>query len=141
MERPILKEPVRTPFNPHGFMDAAPLHTFYLTLLKEGYINKEHEEGSLEFENSQLFMNIDWELASATIDEITYDVKMEIECGVVLINPKITNKLTVFISNSTLTVVLAKTFNAKSGLTVSLNFETPLRVLAQMGYYNLPFKG
>ena len=54
-----ITEPTRTPFNPHGFADATPLHAFYLGLLEKGLINKVLEEGNLEFENQNLFMTID----------------------------------------------------------------------------------
>ena len=48
-----ITEPTRTPFNPHGFADATPLHAFYLELLEKGLINKVLEEGNLEFENQK----------------------------------------------------------------------------------------
>jgi hypothetical protein len=41
-----ITEPTRTPFNPHGFADATPLHAFYLELLEKGLINKVLEEGN-----------------------------------------------------------------------------------------------
>ncbi len=31
-----ITEPTRTPFNPHGFADATPLHAFYLKILRKG---------------------------------------------------------------------------------------------------------
>lgn len=135
-----ITEPTRTPFNPHGFADATPLHAFYLGLLEKGLINKVLEEGNLEFENQNLFMTIDWESIDVQMDAYTFDVKLDIVCGVILDEQKVTNSIQVFINEHTLFIASAKTFNPKSGLTQSLNFDIPLRVLIQMGYYALPLK-
>lgn len=135
-----ITEPKRTPFNPHGFPDATPLHAFYLELLDKGLIVNDLEEGSLEFENQNLFMTIDWELIDVQVEDNSFDVKLDIVCGVMLGGQKVTNKIQVFINKQTLFVATAKTFNPKSGLTQSLNFDIPLRVLSQMGYYTLPLK-
>ncbi len=59
---------------------------------------------------------------------------------VILDEQKVTNSIQVFINEQTLFIASAKTFNPKSGLTQSLNFDIPLRVLSQMGYYALPLK-
>lgn len=135
-----ITEPKRTPFNPHGFHDATPLHTFYLELLEKGLIVKDLEEGSLEFENQNLFMTIDWESIDVQIEDNTFDVKLDIVCGVMLDEQKVTHNIQVFINKQTLFVATAKTFNPKTGLTQSINFDIPLRVLSQMGYYTLPLK-
>ena len=52
-----ITEPTRTPFNPHGFADATPLHAFYLELLEKGLINKVLEERLMElaFEGDRWF--------------------------------------------------------------------------------------
>lgn len=140
MNQVIMTEPTRTPFNPHGFIDATPLHAFYLDLLAKELINPDLEEGTLEFENSNLFMTIDWEVVETVIDSNLYDLKIDLTCGVRLINNTVTNQLQAFINKDTLYIVSAKTFNPKNGLTKSLNFDIPLRVLSQMGYYSLPLK-
>ncbi|WP_180190325.1 hypothetical protein [Acinetobacter sp. YH01009] len=140
MNQVVMSEPARTPFNPHGFQDAEPLHAFYLKLLNDGLIIPDLEQGSIEFENSQQFMILDWESVDVDVEGQKYDLKLDISCGVVLIDQKITNKIQLFINNNTLYILSAKTFNPKSGLTQSLNFDIPLRVLSQMGYYALPIK-
>lgn len=92
-----ITEPTRTPFNPHGFADATPLHAFYLGLLEKGLINKVLEEGNLEFENQNLFMTIDWESIDVQMDAYTFDVKLDIVCGVILDEQKVTNSIQVLV--------------------------------------------
>ena len=140
MNSAILAQPTRTPFNPHGFTDATPLHNFYLELLAKGLIDPDLEEGNLEFGNSSLFMNIDWEVINLEVENQYFNVKADIECGVILVDQRITNKIELFLNDTTLYIVAAKTFNPKNGLTQSLNLDIPLRVLNQMGYYKLPLK-
>lgn len=140
MNQTAMREPIRTPFNPHGFQDATPLHAFYLELLEKEFIIPSLEQGSIEFENQNLFMTLDWEAIDIKVESQNYDVKLDISCGVVLAEQTITNKIQLFINKETLYIVSAKTFNPKNGLTQSLNFDIPLRVLSQMGYYALPVK-
>lgn len=145
-----MKEPNRTPFNRHGFVDAEPLFEFLRKLVSSDLIEPKNEEGELNFSNKDLFLNIDWVAVNQNIDGRDYTLKLDLEIGIKLFQPgleldngenkRISHKVTVFLSNETIFVAAAKSFNPASGLVNSINFEIPLRVLHQNNYYNLPLE-
>lgn len=145
-----MREPNRTPFNPHGFTDAEHLFTFLSELIKSGSVEPKNDEGELIFSNKDLFLNIDWAAVNQVIDDQTYTLKLDLEVGIKLFQPsleldngenkRISHQLTVFLSDETIFIAAAKSFNPASGLVNSINFEIPLRVLHQNNYYNLPLE-